>query len=310
MRYEASQSVRRLAGRTERRGAQTGFPTWGAFGFGGIFVAVGTAILLVGARVIPVDPNSVHAPWWVLTVMGVVFALAGLAVCGMGVRQYQSERRRRETQRLYPDEPARADYAWDMRGFEAPRWSRAVKGLAGVAGLSLFLSIFNYWAFVARGPWVVKAAVILFDLFLLAAWAQALILWGRAWKFGGSRIEFGSFPYRLGGPVALRWRPASGIVKARRGTFTLRCVEEWFEHRGSGKNRSAHLVQEEKWSGTWHLDQPRTFTLSEVLEFRFDPPASLPPTQLSAAKPVFWEFEVKLDLPGLDFEEIYLAPIY
>jgi hypothetical protein len=23
-----------------------------------------------------------------------------------------------------------------------------------------------------------------------------------------------------------------------------------------------------------------------------------------------WEFEVKLDLPGLDFEEIYLVPIY
>jgi hypothetical protein len=31
---------------------------------------------------------------------------------------------------------------------------------------------------------------------------------------------------------------------------------------------------------------------------------------LSAEKPVFWEFEVKLDLPGLDFQETYLVPIY
>lgn len=312
MRLEISTQRQRLAGRTERRGSQTGFPTWGAFAFGGIFAAVGTAIMLVGLRVIPVDPKGVHAPWWVLTVMGSVFALAGLAVWGMAVRQWRSEQRRREAEQRNPGEPALADYGWDITGFTPSRWSRAAKALAGAGGLTLFLSIFNYWAFFAKGPWMVKAIVVLFDLILLAVWWEAVVRLGRALKFGGSRIEFARFPYRPGEPVVLRWHPADGIVQARKGSFTLRGVEEWFEHRGSGKNRSAHLVQEEFWRATWQLDEPRLFTRGEIVELRFELPDGAPSTRLSTDKdkPVFWEFEVNLDLPGLDFEETYLVPVY
>jgi hypothetical protein len=312
MRLEISTQRKRLVGRTERRGSQTGLPTWGAFVFGGMFVAVGTAILLVGLRVIPVDPQGVHAPWWVLTVMGSVFALAGLAVWSMAARQWRSAKRRREAEQRHPGEPALADYGWDITGFAPSRWSRAAKALAGAGGLTLFLSIFNYWAFFAEGPWMVKGVVTLFDLILIAVWWEACLKVGRAIKFGGLRIEFARFPYRPGEPVVVRWHPADGIVQGRRGSFTLRGVEEWFEHSGSGKNRSAHLVQEEFWRATWQLDEPRLFTRGEILELRFEPPTDAPGTRISSekAKPVFWEFEVKLDLPGLDFEEVYLVPVY
>jgi hypothetical protein len=40
------------------------------------------------------------------------------------------------------------------------------------------------------------------------------------------------------------------------------------------------------------------------------PPSDAQPTHLSTAKPTFWELEVKLDLPGLDFNETYLVPVY
>lgn len=306
---EISTERRRLSGRTEPRGTQTGFPTWGAYVFGSVFVVVGTLIVLVGTRVIPVKQSDVHAPWWVLTVMGVVFALAGLGVWGMATRQYRAERRRREAERRYTGEPAFADYAWDTAGFAVPRWSRAIKGLAGAAGLSLFLSIFNYWAFGTKSPWMVKAVTLLFDLILVAVWFEAFLRLGRAVKFGGARVEFARFPYRLGEPVVARWCPAAAVVSARDGTFTLRCVEEWYEHRGSRKNRSAHLVQQEVWSATARL-AAKTFTPGETVELRFEPPADAPPTQLSAGKPTFWELEVKLDLPGLNFQELYLVPVY
>jgi hypothetical protein len=133
---------------------------------------------------------------------------------------------------------------------------------------------------------------------------------GRAAKFGGSRIEFAQFPYRLGKPVVLRWFPGQGIVQARKGRFALRCVEQWYERHGQGKDRSTRLVQEVTWSGTWHLDEPTSFTRGEMIEFRFEPPVGVTPTQLSAAQAVFWEFVVTLDLPGLDFEEAYLVPVY
>jgi hypothetical protein len=294
----------------EPRGTQSGMPTWLAVPFGGLFVVVGGAIVLVGTRIIPVAASSVHVPWWVLTMVGVVFALGGLLVWSTVVRQYQAERRRQRAQRRDPDEPALADYGWDADGFAAPRWSRAMKALLGAAGLSLFLSIFNYWAFGMGGPWMVKIIVGLFDLILVAAWWGAFLRLGRAAKFGGSRIEFTRFPYRLGEPVMLRWFPGQGIVRARKGRFTLRCAEQWYERHGSGKNRSTRLVQEVSWSGTWYLDEPTTFTRGEVIVFRFEPPVAATPTQLSATQPVFWEFVVTLDLPGLDFEETYLVPVY
>lgn len=311
LRLETSSERRRLTGRMERRGLQTGWPAWGAFVFGGLFAAVGGAIMLVGMRVMPVNPKDVHAPWWVLTVMGSVFALGGLAVWGMAIRQWRSEQRRREAERRFMGEPALADYGWDTTGFAPARWTRPATALAGAVGLTLFLSIFNWWAFGVNGsPWMVKAIVMLFDLILVLAWWGAFLRLGRALKFGGSRIEFARFPYRPGEAVVVRWRPASGIVRARKGSFTLRGIEEWFERRGSGRNRGAHLVQEEFWRATWRFDEPRQFTRGEMVELRFDLPPDAPGTCLHAEKPVFWEFEVKLDLPGLDFEEVYLVPIY
>jgi hypothetical protein len=309
-RYESSTDRLRLSGRSERRGSRTGFPTWGAFAFGGIFLLVGGFVILVGSRVIAVNPSSAHAPYWVLTVFSVVFALAGTMVWGMAWRQFVTNRRRKEVLQRVAGEAALVDYLWDPRGFAVNRWRRPAKALGAAAFMTLFLSIFNYWGFWTRAPWMVKAIVILFDLILLAAWWQATVLLGRAFKFGGSRIEFAEFPYRLAKPIVLHWQPAAGISLARKGTLTLRCVEEWFETHGSGKNRSTRMVHEQSWSGTWFLDREHTFQPYENIELRFEPGADAPPTKLHADRPVFWELEVKLDLPGLDFEERYLVPVY
>lgn len=309
-RYEVSTVRRRLSGRTEPRGSRTGFSTLGAFGFGGVFVLVGTLVVFVGTKVIPVDPKGVHAPYWILTVFGAVFALAGLMVWGMAWRQYAANRRRTEVMQRYAGEPAVADYNWNPQGFAVNRWRRPRRALGGAAFLTLFLSIFNYWGFWTQAPWMVKAIVILFDLVLLAVWWQAFLLLGRAIKFGGSRIEYAEFPFRLTKPVVVRWQPATGIAQARRGSFTMRCVAEWFETHGNGRKRSKRLVHEQIWGGTWFLDREHRFQPHEHLELRFEPGADALPTQLHADRPVFWELEVKLDLPGLDFEETYLVPVY
>jgi hypothetical protein len=82
------------------------------------------------------------------------------------------------------------------------------------------------------------------------------------------------------------------------------------ESHGSGKNRSVILVHEEVWSAKWLLEQPRNFQLKDKVELRYELPATAQPTNLSAGKPVFWELQVQLDLPGLDFNETYLVPVY
>ena len=310
-RYEPSSAgSRRLSGFLQQRGSKLGLPTWGGFLFGGVFVAVGTAIVLMGTKVLPVNPGSVHAPYWVLTMAGASFALGGLMVWGMAWKQFAANRQRLEATRQHPNEPALADYPWHPDGFAVSEWTGAAKAVGLAIGLTVFLSIFNWWAFAAGGPWMVKGITLLFDAFALAMWWKAGQQVWSALKFGHSRIVFTRFPYRLPEPVVIRWQPADGIAQINKGMFTLRCVEEWWEVRGSGKNRSSTLVHEEIWSGKWVLEQPRKLQLKDAVELRYDLPADARPTQLSADRPVFWELEVSLDLPGLDFSETYLVPIY
>ncbi len=301
---------RRLRGRTERRGTATGMPVWGTFLFGLIFVATGTGIGLVGLRVISVDPSSVHAPYWVIAVCGLCFAGGGLAVWGMAVTQFRDERRRRDAMRRYAGAEALADHAWDVRGFTPPRWGRAVKSVMGAAFFTVFISVFNWWAWGAHGPVMVKIIVTIFDLVVVLVWWQAVLTVGRAVKFGGSRLVFDHFPYRLNETVALRWVAPRGITQADRGSVTFRCVEEYYEERGSGKDRNRWLVHDELSAEAQSFDTPRTFPPGRPVEFRYELPENARPTKLSADRPVYWELEVKLSMPGLDFEEWYLVPIY
>jgi hypothetical protein len=69
-------------------------------------------------------------------------------------------------------------------------------------------------------------------------------------------------------------------------------------------------VHEEQWRGAWLLDHAHEFDAGSEVNLRYSPPVALPGTDLAADRPVFWEFEVRLDLPGFDFEEIYLVRVY
>lgn len=310
-RYEiTSDGRRRLTGFIQKRGSRMGFPSWGRFLFGIPFVAAGALIVLVGTKVVRVDAATVHAPYWVLTVAGVSFALGGLMVWGMAGRQFAADRQRRQAARQYPNEPALADYHWHPDEFEVSGWAGAAGALGLAIGVTVFFSIFNWWAFWGDGGWIVKAVGVPFDCFGLVLWWQAGRQIGSALKFGHSRIAFTRFPYRLGESVVIRWQPSEGISQVNKGTFTLRCIEEWTEASGSGKTRTVTLIHEEIWSAKWLLDQPRKLPVKEAVELAYDLPTSVPPTRLSADRPVFWELEVKLDVPGLDFSQTYLVPIY
>jgi hypothetical protein len=310
-RYEISSAGRhRLSGNLQKRSTKLGLPTWGGYLFGGLFVAVGTTIVLLGTKILPVNPASVHAPYRTLTVAGVSFALGGFMVWGMAWIQFAAERSRCEAALRHPGEPALADYPWHPDGFTVSSWMGAAKLLALVLGMSVFLSIFNWWAFGMGGPWMIKGIVGLFDICMVLMWGKVFQLLGRALKFGHSRVEFVHFPCRLQEPVVLSWQPGGGINLINQGTFTRRYGEEWMERSGSGKNQNAILVHEEIWSTRGTIEQPRNFPLHDAMELRYELPSDALPTRLSADKPLFWELEVKLDLPGLDFNETYLVPIY
>ncbi len=46
---------------------------------GAVMLCAGAAMAGVGAKVIPVDPSTVHAPYWVIVLCGLVFIAGGMA---------------------------------------------------------------------------------------------------------------------------------------------------------------------------------------------------------------------------------------
>jgi hypothetical protein len=294
----------------ERRGTRSGFSVAGAFLFGSVFVGAGIAITLLGLRILVVDPFSVHAPYPIIVVCGLCFASGGLMVWGMAATQQKEESRARDAARRFGDSQALHDHAWDTRGYSPPRWGRAVQMVIAACLFSMFFSILNWWAWGLGAPWLVKIIAVLFDLLLVLIWWKALLEVARAIRFGGSRVAYDHFPYSIRDVVAVGWLPPRGLDRAERGSFTFRCVEEYYEERGSGKDRSRWLVHDELCAEVQSFDSPQMFASGRPVDLRFTPPPDALPTKLAADRPVFWELEVKLSRPGLDFEERYLIPVY
>jgi hypothetical protein len=312
MRYHQSNQRRRLSGQLTQRGSQSGLSTGGAFLFGLPFVGAGVGISLVGMNVVPVDPSSVHAPFWVLTVFGVCFFAAGLMLWSMSLRQFSLNRRRSIINDSGAEAVAMADHAWNKRGHQPSRWKKVIKSLGVAVALTVFLSIFNWWAFFSRdGPLMVKIIVSVFDLVLAILWGNFFLTMARALRFGQSRIEFVRFPYSVNEPILLRWQVANGISKPIKGSFTLRCVEERWETTESGGERNTTLIHDEVWSGTWELESADEELLpNKTREFRFEPTINAMATNFRAKQPIYWEFEVKIKLSGPNFVETYLVPVY
>ncbi len=311
MRYEESNQRRRLSGQMTQRGSRWAISTGGGLLFGLPFVGMGAWIILVGLRLVHVEPQSVHAPYWVLTICGVCFFSAGLALWSAAIRQFFGNRRRVQTIGGGPEAIALADYDWNKRGYQPSRWSKVIKAFVSAIALTVFLSIFNWWAFFSKdGPFMVKGIVGLFDLLLVFVWGNFFLALARALRFSGSRIDFARFPYSIREPILIRWPAPNGIRKPVKGSFTLRCLQEWWETTKTGKNNSTYLVKEEIWSGNWQLDPADELLPGKTREFSFLPAAEVLPTNFHAPKPIYWEFEVKLELTGPDFVETYLVPVY
>src|SRR5688500_8561926 len=94
--YTTSNESQRLSGQLEQRGSKSGVSTVGLFLFGAIFFAVGCVIMLIGTKIIGVDPKTVHAPYWVLTAVGAVFSFGGIMIWSMVWRQHLGARHARE----------------------------------------------------------------------------------------------------------------------------------------------------------------------------------------------------------------------
>lgn len=280
---------------------------------GGCAVLFALPFLGAGAFVIVTSTGAfgmegMRAPPWVIAAAGAVFFLAGLWIAVHGLRGLGRRAASRARAERHPGEPWWADYGWDPREARFSALARALKSVPGFLFVCLFLSPFNYFAFLSgEMPFVAIGVVALFDLFL--AIGGGVLIHGilRGLKYGSARFVFERFPFFLGGTLEGRMHSTRPIGAASI-RIELRCVQEGYVTSGSGKNRSTRIVRYELHSQILDVEGgervheiPVTFEVPKVGDWA---------TRLAVPPPRYWEVEFSALTPGVDYRATFMVPIY
>lgn len=282
---------------------------WASVAFGLPFVVVGVVILARTLRATALPAGTVDAPSWIGRIIGGLFAAAGVWLVANGARDLRRRARLRVLVRRYPDQPWMWDYAWDRLGGRDGTPAVALRSAIGALFIGLFLVPFNWLALTVHDMrWLLRGIVALLDAGAVAMVGYAVYLVLRLARYGVSHLQFGAFPMRPGDTATLTLLRGSGAIPLHPLRATLRCVQERYEVRGSGRNRQNVVVCYALYEATRTTTPPADAGAPASLAF--DVPGDAPGTALGELPPRYWELELRSEMPGIDYGATFLVPIY
>lgn len=275
------------------------------------FLLAGATIVLVALEVIHVDPSTVHAPMWVIGAAGGAFFLAGLSLFAHAVAGLRRMNRLNAQLSTRPNEPWFADYEWNPEGLESRGGSSIWTHALGLSVMLCFMSIFNWVAFKEDGFGLFGFVAGFFDLIF------AIVIGSLAYKafiqatYGRPTLEFGDFPVRPGQRLRVRITSNRDLGEADSLTARLRFIEERYETRGTGKQRTQVVVCYERYADVQELHGSDARKLvTGGLELDFLIPDSAESSELRARPALYWDLELHAEIPGPDFKHRFLIPVY
>ncbi|HEX2718998.1 MAG TPA: hypothetical protein VHM67_15120 [Gemmatimonadaceae bacterium] len=276
--------------------------------FGSLFALPGVGIALLALGVIGDVDRGRNAPRWAVLVCGVIFFTAGAMIIAAGLETLKIRRRAADQQRHFPRDPWRWDHSWSETGATDGSGGRIARALGFALFLELFLTPFHWvgW-FSPERPLPFRIIPLVFDLVVVGLLWHAGVLVARRRRFGSPVLRFARFPFLAGGSVEVTLPRFGQLGFVSRLTATLRCIQERYETRDSGDDRSREVVYYALWSETLQVEPSRRGDF----EMRFELPADAPSSELSTRPARFWELELASgDIPGADYSATFLIPVY
>ena len=270
------------------------------FAFGLPFMAAG----LGAAWAVHLDPSTANVPLPAVYAFCGLFVLVGFGLSLHGIRTSVARWRRARIRRQYPNDPWRADYAWDPKGDRERPIAKAINGLFGLAVFAIFLAPFNVW--MANDPNTVGVIILgIFDLLLVASIGFWLYDLGKGLKYGAGWVRYERFPYFLGDRLDVRLGFRGRLDKFEKVIVTLRFIKE--RPQTSGKSQS--VLCRQTWAEVLEFD-PRVLRGATDLPVSIELPTGEYTTRLSEAPAQYWEIELHGVAPGIDFQSRFLVPVY
>ena len=285
---------------------------WPSVIFGLPFSAVGVFILLLWSEKIEMSSSQTDAPMWILGVIGLFFFLAGLSFVWHGLDGVRRKSRLKEAKKKMASSPWLWDYQWQAMGISENKMKEVLRTLLIAVVFAVFMAPFHWFVYFSkdadRVPIWVNGVIGVFDLVVLALIARFFYLLVQYFKYGNSRLRFGNFPFYLGDKLSVVLVGMPSQVNEVK--MDLRFVEERYEIRGSGKNRSQRVICYQRYHENRTL-KGKDISSSRSLSLEWDLPDEPELTSSLSQRPArFWELEVKADTPGVDYHSRFLLPVY
>lgn len=286
----------------------------GAVIFSIFFIGVGLWILYL-AELIPLKELSVYqdqswwmiqvpkssVPRWTLSVVGAIFALAGISVLLQGLIDMSHQSQRKNSQRRNPSSP----WLWDFNWKYGKNLSRAkTKWWAHFIGITILAGFHAIgWSIAAKEKF--QGQIIIFpvgiSLFTLLIFIVFYISSRRQKAHSKIKIQLEQFPIRLQSSFSLY---LSGInyKVVKKLEVRLRAVEEVYSY---DKNKSAVNCR------ILYCEEQDLDISSDSLNLNFDLPDTVNiKTKLSERPATFWEIHLYSNCDGPDLDQCFFLPIY
>jgi hypothetical protein len=276
---------------------------------------LGTPFMLAGAFIAWMANGNARAgrntPDWLMGMFAGMFFFGGLFFFVHGLRGVVRKATYRSEAARHPSDPWLYDHHWRREGIAFSAFDDMLKRLLAAMMWTVFLTPFGWVGMNVRGAWPFLVAVGIFGLLGLIfwfRWAQMLL---DLLRYGNSFLAYEEFPFALGGILRARLRSPHHVSEIDELTLTLRCVQEKYVTSGTGSNRQTNVVCYELYSDVATFDRDRLTGLAGndiPVEFRI--PADQPTTSLAATPPIYWEIEASGKSKGVDYEALFLVPVY
>ena len=297
---------RELAGRGGRSAATV-------HGIASVLIGVvplltGLSLLGVTGGLIGEEIATLRTPRWVAGIVAMVFVVTGLYFVLHGWRGVSRSRRIRRVRANHPDEPWLWDHSWNaFASFDGTR-GELRRGVPVVVMLAAFLLPFNWIAFSAQGTHPAVAVITgAFDALLLLALARVVHLALRLRRHGATELRLPCFPCRTGDDVELKLVRTPRLARLGELRGTLRCIQERYEVRGTGRGRGHRVVA---YALHESVAEGEVTPGGEAIVFRFPVPMDAAGSSLAERPPRYWELSVEGESPDADYEASFLVPIY
>lgn len=127
-----------------------------------------------------------------------------------------------------------------------------------------------------------------------------------AWyKFGKTPLNLNPYPGQVGGYCAGQLDLPIAAQDVQHAILSLSCIHRYLQRKNTGKQCwQADML----WQDTVTL-KPDKYGRKTRINFSFSPPADLPETEPNSHDYHSWSLQVRLPLPGIDYERTFELPM-